>query len=97
MRAISIAILITILASAAAAQDMPVTGSPPSAGNPPPSKSDRPLTTDGMNSVPQAPIGHRQPTLRDLPPAVQHEERPESGGRRNVDPFANVPNICNGC
>jgi hypothetical protein len=33
-----------------------------------------------MGGVPQAPVGHRQPTLGDLPPAVQKEEEPSPLG-----------------
>jgi hypothetical protein len=33
-----------------------------------------------MGGVPQAPVGHRQPTPSDLPPAVQKEEQPSALG-----------------
>ena len=32
-------------------------------------------------SVPQAPIGHRQPTVKDLPPDVARDERPADASR----------------
>jgi hypothetical protein len=92
MRAITIAIFLLMLAGAAAAQNA---GEPP-VGTPPQPTQDPPLT-NGMGSVWQAPVGHRQPTQNSLPPAVRHDERSEADGQRNVDPFANVPNICSGC
>jgi hypothetical protein len=92
MRAITIAIFIVMLASAAAAQD----AAAPPVGTPPPSTQDGPAT-NGTGSLWQAPVGHRQPTLNSLPPTVRHDERSEADGQRNVDPFSNVPNICNGC
>jgi hypothetical protein len=100
MRAITIAILIVMLASAAAAQDAspPATDSaPPATVTPPPPTQDRPLT-NGMGSIPQAPVGHRQPTLRDLPPNVLRDERSESDSQqRAVNPLGGVPSICSGC
>ena len=32
-------------------------------------------STGGATGVPQAPVGHRQPTLRDLPPEIRREEQ----------------------
>lgn len=99
MRTFTIAILLAMLAISATAQD----ATAPADGNsPPPATSqDRPLaggnSTNGLGSVWQAPVGHRQPTLNGLPPAVRHDERSEAGGQRVVDPFAAVPNICSGC
>jgi hypothetical protein len=92
-------LLVMMLTGAAAAQDAtaPATGNSP----PPATAQDRPLisgtSTNGLGSVWQAPVGHRQPTLNGLPPAVRHDERSETDGQRVVDPFANVPNICSGC
>jgi hypothetical protein len=100
MRTLTIAsLLVMMLTGAAAAQDAtaPANGNPP----PPATTQDRPLisgnSTNGLGSVWQAPVGHRQPTLNGLPPAVRHDERSETDGQRVVDPFANVPNICSGC
>jgi hypothetical protein len=39
-----------------------------------------------IGGVPQAPVGHRQPTPADLPPAVQKEEEPGSKTRPNLQP-----------
>src|ERR1700742_1320392 len=100
MRTLTTALLLTtILTSAAAAQDSPA---PADASPPPPAATQGPPlvsgnSTDGLGSVWQAPVGHRQPTLNGLPPAVRHDERSEADGRRAVDPFAAVPNICTGC
>jgi len=42
----------------------------------------------------QAPVGHRQPTLKTLPPDVlQHEQAPPPG----YNAFGKTPNICKGC
>jgi hypothetical protein len=90
VRAIAIAILIAMLACAAAAED----ARPSATGTPPP--ADRPLTK-GMGSIWQAPVGHRQPTLRDLPPSVRREERSVSNSRGSIDPLGAVPSICSRC
>lgn len=99
MRTLTTTILLAItLTGTAAAQD---STAPANTNQPPPATTqDRPLggnTTNGLGSVWQAPVGHRQPTLNGLPPAVRHDERSETDGQRVVDPFANVPNICSGC
>ncbi|HEY0223002.1 MAG TPA: hypothetical protein VGC38_00640, partial [Pseudolabrys sp.] len=64
MRAIIFAVFIVILPNVTLAQN---------AQTPAPANPERSLATDGMaSSVPQAPIGHRQPTERDLPLSVRH-------------------------
>jgi hypothetical protein len=99
MRTFTIVIFLAMLTGTAVAQDSPA----PAPGNapPPPTTQSPPLvsgnSTNGLGSVWQAPVGHRQPTLNGLPPAVRHDERSEADGQRVVDPFANVPNICSGC
>jgi len=91
MRAITSAILISILTGAtAAAQSM---NPPPQSA---PARQERPAT-NGIGTVPQAPIGHRQPTLGDLPSSVRKEEDAAGSRRRTPNPFGDVPNICNGC
>jgi hypothetical protein len=40
----------------------------------------------GPGGVPQAPVGHRQPTPTDLPPAVQKEEEPGAKAWPNLQP-----------
>jgi hypothetical protein len=97
MRAITIAICIVMLAGAAAGEDerAPAVDSAPPATVPPPTQY-RPLT-NGMGSIPQAPVGHRQPTLRDLPPSVRRDENSESDAQRPVNPLGGVPSICSGC
>jgi hypothetical protein len=73
LAAIGVAML-AFAASGALAQDKPAEPQAP------------PPATNGV--APPAPIGHRQPTLRDLPPDVAKEERPSSGSssRVNVGP-----------
>ncbi len=39
-----------------------------------------PLGAQAPSGVPQAPVGHRQPTPSDLPPAVQKDEQPNPLG-----------------
>ena len=45
-------------------------------------------------SIPQAPVGHRQPMQSDLPPAARKDE--DSAGRK-PDPLGPVPSICKNC
>jgi hypothetical protein len=40
---------------------------------------------------PQAPIGHRQPTLKDLPPDVARDEKPVGGSRGEQQPGSVSP------
>jgi hypothetical protein len=68
-----------------AAQNLPAAPAPPS---PPPA-------TEGRGPVPQAPVGHRQPTQRDLPPDVLRREQPE--GQPQVRDSYQPPSICRGC
>jgi hypothetical protein len=51
--------------------------------------------TSGAGGVPLAPIGHRQPTLNDLPAGVRDVE--SGRGRPTGDPLGPLPKICNGC
>lgn len=53
-------------------------------------------TTEGRATIPQAPIGHRQPTQRDLAtgglrPSVQPSDRPV------INDSYQPPSICRGC
>jgi hypothetical protein len=80
------AILLSLLfAAAAAAQN-----------NPGPVRPQPPPRTDAAG-VPTAPVGHRQPTLNSLPPAVRQNEDTVGEGRGAGDPLGPVPKICNGC
>jgi len=85
MRAIIFLVLIVILPNVALAQN-----AQPQA----PANTDRPLIRDGAAAVPQAPVGHRQPTERDLPPSVRQEENAALPGR--LEP-PGVPKVCQGC
>jgi parvulin-like peptidyl-prolyl isomerase len=55
-------------------------------------------TTEGAPVIPRAPIGHRQPTLKDLPPDMAQrqlsDEPLERPAAKGIDP---VPRICRGC
>jgi hypothetical protein len=80
--------------------------------------SDRRGTTTASSSLAdlvqlEAPIGHRQPTLNDLPPWLREEEKPgtdanptqdtQSGSAdveqwgRRIEPNDGVPRICDPC
>ncbi|HET9414895.1 MAG TPA: hypothetical protein VFO74_12335 [Pseudolabrys sp.] len=84
MRAITIALSASILLSiAAAAQDQ----SKDSSGRVTPPAS-------AGKKIPQAPVGHRQPTQRSLPPAVRKEE---DAAVKPPDPLGPIPSICKNC
>jgi hypothetical protein len=70
---------------------------------PPDSQALNPQPLDSQNRM-QAPIGHRQPRLQDLPPSLQREEEgggggsDSSGGRtRAQEDFDKGLQICKGC
>jgi hypothetical protein len=86
MRAMTIAIPASILLNiAAVAQDQ---GRQPSGRMTP-----APPASAGT-AGPQAPVGHRQPTERTLPPALRKEE---DSARREPDPLGPLPSICKNC
>lgn len=86
MRAMTITIPVLMLVSvAASAQEQ---GKAP-AGQTPPSTAPA-----GGTAIPQAPVGHRQPTQGTLPPAVRKEE---DAKRQPADPLGPIPNICRNC
>jgi hypothetical protein len=67
---------------------------PPTSGQP---------STEGSAPIPQAPTGHRQPRMSDLPPDVAERQRPaeqpgsddrERPGGSGIDPQLR---ICRGC
>ena len=90
LQAAILTIPISILATAAGAQDRGAQDSP-AVGAPARIASE----TTGAGGVPLAPIGHRQPTMNDLPNGVRAIE---SGRRRApVDPLGPLPKICNEC
>jgi hypothetical protein len=87
------AAILTLAASGALAQETPTSLSP---------ASREPST---VGAAWQAPVGHRQPRLSDLPPDLARQEEqfakpsksaePSRAGQdRNIDP---QPNICRGC
>ncbi len=85
MRAITIALSASILLSiAAAAQDQ--SKDSPGRVTPPPASVGK--------KIPQAPVGHRQPTQRSLPPAVRKEE---DAAVKPPDPLGPIPSICKNC
>ncbi len=62
-------------------------GPPPSTASPP---------TVGRSTVPQAPVGHRQPTPKDLPPDVLRREETAEPQSPTTNP-AREPSICRDC
>ena len=87
MRAMTIAVPLSILMSVAAAAQDQRKSSPDPTPSPP-------TSAPGQSGIPQAPVGHRQPTQSTLPPAVRKEE---DSARREPDPLGPVPNICRNC
>jgi len=45
--------------------------------------------------IPQAPVGHRQPTARDLPSSVRNSEGARAKGDKEIDDA--LKSICRGC
>jgi hypothetical protein len=87
MRTMTIAIPLSILMSVGVeAQEQ---RRPSTSPTPPP-----PTSAPGQTGMPQAPVGHRQPTQGTLPPAVRQEE---DSARREPDPLGPIPNICRNC
>jgi hypothetical protein len=84
MHAMTIAIPALILLNmTAAAQDQ---------GRQSPSRTMPPPGSAGT-ATPQAPVGHRQPTERSLPPSVRKEE----DSKKQPDPLGPIPSICRNC
>jgi len=58
-------------------------------------------STTGVGSGPQAPTGHRQPRISDLPPELAEQEKSGAPNPSRQptpsDPFGAVPRICRGC
>jgi len=79
--AILSAMILPLAAGGALAQRMPPTQPQPPA--------------DTSPAIPQAPIGHRQPTIRDLPPGTARQEESDKGSA--ASDFGPLPNICQGC
>ena len=86
MRAMTVVIPLFLASLPAAAQDQ--SKAPPGQTTP---SSPAPMTG---TAVPQAPVGHRQPTQGTLPPAVRKEEE---SARKQPDPLGPIPNICKNC
>jgi hypothetical protein len=76
-----------LLATAATAQQLP-TPSAPAPQQP---------TTQGLTTRPQAPVGHRQPRLSDLPPEVAHKEQQPTQPEQEQDPIDQYLRICRAC
>jgi hypothetical protein len=80
-----------VLAQAASAESVQ-----PRPQDPAPTPPQSSPSTEGRSSAPQAPIGHRQPTPRDLPPDVLRRQElgePSPAVPRIVQP----PSICRNC
>jgi hypothetical protein len=82
----------------------------PSTAYPPQGALAQGALAQGATERPQAPLGHRQPKMRDLPPDVAHKEQsgqPAEGGseqtsgqqnRKDQSPIDNEGlRICRGC
>jgi len=70
-----------LIATDAVAQQLPAPSTPP--------------TTQGMATRPQAPVGHRQPRMSDLPPELAQKE--QSGQPAEQQPIDEDLRICRGC
>jgi hypothetical protein len=51
------------------------------------------MGSSGMGTTPDAPVGHRQPTQKSLPPQMRRNE----GAPTAPDPLGPLPKICNDC
>jgi hypothetical protein len=92
MRSTATAVVgLAMIASGALAQG---TQSP----SPPQPATEGRSTSEGAPVTPRAPVGHRQPTMKDLPPDVARrqlsDEPLEPPAAKGIDP---VPRICRGC
>jgi hypothetical protein len=59
-----------------------------------PGQRPSPSAPTSGTSIPQAPVGHRQPMQNDLPPAVRKDE---DSARKQPDPLGPIPSICRNC
>jgi hypothetical protein len=66
-------------------QNVPPSPSAPGQSSPPPP------ATEGRATIPQAPIGHRQPTQRDIAPGGLRQERPL------INDSYQPPSLCRNC
>ena len=81
MRVILIILAAALMATDAAAQQQSAPSTSP--------------TTQGMATRPQAPVGHRQPRMKDLPPDLARKER--SGQPAEQHSIDEDLRICRGC
>jgi hypothetical protein len=84
-----------VLVQETLAQNAPMTGQSLQTPPLPPLQSP---STSGAAGIPQAPVGHRQPTPRDLPPEIRREEQSPvqspAPAQRGIDQDLR---ICSGC
>jgi hypothetical protein len=92
---ISVAVLTIAASTGAFTQERQERLAPPTSGRP---------STDGSAAIPQAPTGHRQPRMSDLPPDVAEQQRPAEPPGSDGPPRANRGSgidpqlrICRGC
>jgi len=96
MRTVALAtVVLATLAGSASAQSPQ--GGPLAQISPSPSQTFSPLSTDGRSTIPEAPIGHRQPTMQGLPPAVLREERSGDLPTSYEKKLDQELQICRGC
>ena len=93
MRPMILAVL-ALMAGALSAREVLAQNERPRPQGLPPSTSSPP--TEGRSTVPQAPVGHRQPTPKDLPPDVLRREETGEPQSPNTNP-ARQPSICREC
>jgi hypothetical protein len=55
-------------------------------------------STSGASGIPQAPVGHRQPTMRDLPPEIRRQEQSDvqsaTPAQRGIDQDLRICSAC---
>ena len=90
-----LAIFMTALTAAAGAQQCSAQNLDAQNANGPAAGSARSGQTTGMASALPAPVGHRQPTMNDLPDSLRDHEY--GRGRAAIDPLGPLPKLCNGC
>ena len=100
MRAMAVATILAMAAGGALvegvfAQNAPMTSQSLKTPPLPPLQSP---SSGGATGIPQAPVGHRQPTMRDLPPEIRREEQSNvqspTPAQRGIDQDLR---ICSGC
>ena len=85
MQRLAAILCITLAAASGAASGASAPGQQPSNSS-----------TTGTGSA-EAPIGHRQPTMSDLPRKLRRREKSGQLGEPKIKTFNDIPRICSGC